>query len=124
MWKVLRGLGKTPNDPFVKKMNSTQWRFCMLNIIEDEKEQDKKINDCLKFIARIWVGEPKGKDSKIEDNGGSTKGNNDLDVSYTTSDGGREISVRKVVSSEFDKIMNNPDEYKDPKLNLVKILEK
>ena len=105
-------------------MTKVQWRFCMMNVIEDERKEVTKINDCLDFFYRIFVGDP--DKSTEQDNSIPNKTDDvpvkDLDVSYTTSDGGREISVRKVQSSEFDKIMNNPEEYRDPKLNLVRII--
>ena len=110
----MRALGKTPNDPLLKSMSPIEWKLAMLNIIEDEKETNDKIKNLVDLAVRIFVGPPKEKgESEPESlikNGyvGQEPTKDNPDIKFNA--GGHQI--RKVMSTEFDKILQSGGKYK------------
>ncbi len=105
----MRALGKTPNDPLLQKMTPIQWHMCMMNVIEDEKENNKKISDIVDIAVRLFAVSPEG------DNIGGQEGYIGIepsvekpDISYRDNN----ANVRKVLSTEFDKIIASEGKYK------------
>jgi hypothetical protein len=103
----MRALGKTPNDPLLRTMSPIQWRICVLNAIEDEKEANKKIYNLTKLAIKMFTatpeGEGEGKEGSVESVGQKVE---DDRLDYT------ENGVRHVRSSEFDKILASGGKYK------------
>ena len=117
----MRALGKTPNDPLIQKMSPAQWHTCILNVIEDEKESNEKTRTILDFFGKMLCGEPKkeedvevpeitnySKEAQLGEE--PTLQNPDITMKYQ--DGTRNVEIRKVVSTEFDKMMRNPEKYR------------
>ena len=114
----MRALGKTPNDPLLKTMTPIQWRLAELNVIEDEKENNEKIKNIIDLGIRLFAGSPEQENTAgtvptQQAQIGEEPTMNKPDISYTipTANGG-DISVRRIVSTEFDKIFESGGKYK------------
>ena len=114
----MRALGKTPNDPLLQKMSPIQWRLCELNVIEDEKETNEKIRTLVDIAIRMFCGSPdkeKGSEkvySVTEGYVGQEPTMKNPDVSYTIQGThGEQIGIRKIMSTEFDKIIESGGKY-------------
>lgn len=107
----MRALGKTPNDPLIHKMSDIQWKMCILNVIEDEIEQNKKIRDLADLAVKLFVGSPEGGEENKDDFVGGTDGNNPSQqnpvVQYTSGD----TNIKKVRSTAFDEIVKSGGKY-------------
>jgi len=113
----LRALGKTPNDPMLRTMTPIQWKLCYYNVLGDEREANKKISDLVDFALRIFVGQPGGEgenpNPSQEASVGQEPSTRRPDIHYTITGGhGEAIGVRKVMSTEFDKIIESGGQYK------------
>lgn len=111
----MRALGKTPNDPLLQKMTPIQWKLCMHNVEEDEKELNEKIRDLVDIAVKIFVGSPKPKEEgeatefpTVEGYVGQEPTRANPDVSFKVGDN---VSIRKVMSTEFDKIVASGGKY-------------
>ena len=107
----MRALGKTPNDPLLLAMTPIQWKLCMHNVVEDEKENNKKIRDLVDIGIKVFCGTP---ETQSKEAAGSKEGfvgqdpdNVNPDIHYTIKGGhGEEIGIHKIMSTEFDKIID------------------
>jgi hypothetical protein len=119
----MRALGKTPNDPLLQKMTPIQWKLCMHNVIEDEKEVNEKIKDLVDVAVKIFVGNPKPEEAgegtglpTVEGYVGQEPTKANPDISFKVGD----VSMRKVMSTEFDKIVQSGGKYEGFKTEDVK----
>jgi hypothetical protein len=107
----MQALGKTPNDPLLQKMSPIQWQLCILNVIEDEKDLNKKISDLVDIAIRLLAGSPEGTgESQSATPDGYVGANPSIekpDVHYEVNG----ASVRKVLSTEFDEIIKSGGQY-------------
>lgn len=112
----MRALGKTPNDPLIQSMSKTQWRVCINNVLEDEKETNEKIKTIIDIAIKIFVGSPekdKPKTPTREGYVGQEPNKENPDVSYTVhGTHGEQIEIHKIMSTEFDKIVASGGKYK------------
>jgi hypothetical protein len=95
----MRALGKTPNDPMLRNMSSIQWRLCVLNVMEDEKDVNLKTRDIVGLGVKLFAGTP----APGEDTGRSVGESAPLDY--------MENGVRYIRSSEYDKIIQSGGKY-------------
>ena len=114
----MRALGKTPNDPLLQKMSPLQWRLCYFNVIEDEKETNKRIRDLVDLGIKVFCGSPEEKEKGDETPGptqvqiGQDPDTRNPDIKYTVPDAhGGGIEIHKVMSTEFDKIVESGGKY-------------
>jgi len=107
----MRVLGKTPNDPLLQKMSPIQWQMCILNVVQDEEELNKKISDLVDIAIRIFVGNPEKTEGTEENSADGYIGKNPSkekpDIYYENNG----TSVRKVLSTEFDEIIKSGGKY-------------
>lgn len=107
----MRALGKTPNDPLLQRMSPIQWQMCIVNAVEDEEDLNKKIRDLVDIAIKILVGNPDGaKESEETDTDAyiSKTPNKEKPSIYYEDNG---MSVRKVLSTEFDEILKSGGKY-------------
>ena len=109
----MRALGKTPNDHLLQKMSSVQWKMCILNVIEDEKETREKIRDIVDIGIKMFVGSPEKKDKVSEDGFvGQEPTTTHPDINYVVKGThGEETGIRKIMSTEFDRILKSGGKY-------------
>jgi hypothetical protein len=96
-----------------------------MNVIEDEIETNKKINTLVDIAARLLVGAPQGeaegKTPQEEGYVGQEPNKNHPDVHYTVEGGhGEQIGIHKVMSTEFDKILESGGKYQGTKVEPIK----
>ena len=91
----------------------------MLNSIEDEKETNNKIRDLVDIAVRMFVGSPKKEGEEEvpqisqEVTVGQEPNQAKPDVNYIVQGArGEQIGIRKIMSTEFDKILNSGGKYK------------
>lgn len=107
----MRALGKTPNDPLLHKMSAIQWRMCVLNVMEDEDEANKKISDLVDIAIRVFVGNPdKTEEAEGETQSGYIGKEPSINNPVVASQEG-DKSVKKVLSTSFDKILESGGKY-------------
>ena len=113
----MRALGKTPNDPLLQKMSPLQWRLCYFNVIEDDKETNQRIRDLVDLGIKVFCGSPEKKEGEqpgpAQGYVGQDPDTNNPDIKYTINDAhGGGIEIHKVMSTEFDKIVESGGKYR------------
>ena len=120
----MRALGKTPNDPLVASMSKFQWRMCIHNVLEDDKETNEKIRNIIDIAVKILVGNPEPKkDGKLSKEGfvGQEPTNDNPDINYTVhGTHGEAIEIHKIMSTEYDRIIASGGKYKGFEVEGVK----